>query len=211
MLEPELLLLDEPFAALDPPSREALLHDFREIVKETAMTAVFVTHDRAEAFSLANRVGVLNQGHLLQLGSREDVFRRPATESVAEIVGIENRLAGVVETCDGDHVTIKVDDGRVYAEGSFSAGTKVIACIRSEEVSLGRAHCGASALNRLDGKVIAILPGMSRHRVSLRCNGFDLLALLDRKGSFDCAVSEGDEVTALFSPSAVHVIKDASD
>ena len=68
MLEPELLLLDEPFSALDPASREALLRDFQGIVKETGITTVFVTHDRHEAFALANRVGVLNQGYLLQLG-----------------------------------------------------------------------------------------------------------------------------------------------
>ena len=136
VLEPELLLLDEPFSALDPASREALLRDFQGILKETGITTVFVTHDRHEAFALANRVGVLNQGYLLQLGSRENVFLRPETESVAEIVGIENRLAGVVETSDGDYVTIKISDGRVHAKGRFSAGTKVVACIRPEEVSL---------------------------------------------------------------------------
>jgi tungstate transport system ATP-binding protein len=120
VLEPELLLLDEPFSALDPSSREALLRDFQGIVKGMGITAVFVTHDRDEAFALANRVGVLNQGHLLQLGSREDVFLRPEAESVAEIVGIENRLAGVVETSDGDYVTIRINDLRTDLQGKSS-------------------------------------------------------------------------------------------
>lgn len=139
------------------------------------------------------------------------VFRRPKTASVAEIVGIENRLAGVVETSDGDYVTIKINEEKICAEGSFSAGTKVVACIRAEEVSLDSVHCGAGPLNRLNGKVVTFLPGMSHHRISLRCGGFDLIALLDRKASFDVAVSEGDEVMAQFSPGAVHVIKDARD
>ncbi|MET0501067.1 MAG: ABC transporter ATP-binding protein [Candidatus Binatia bacterium] len=73
VLEPELLLLDEPFSALDPGSREALVRDFQRIVRETEITTVLVTHDRHEAFALANRVGVLHQGRLLQLGSRESV------------------------------------------------------------------------------------------------------------------------------------------
>ena len=211
VLEPELLLLDEPFAALDPSSREALLRDFQGIVKETGITTAFVTHDRHEAFALANRVGVLNQGDLLQLGSRENVFLRPETESVAEIVGIENRLAGVVETSDGDYVTIKINDGRVHAKGYFRAGTKVVACIRPEEVSLSLGYCEANDLNRLTGKVIAVSPGMTHHRISLDCRGFNLIALVDRKESFDLNLSEGDEMTAIFSPTAVHVIDDKKD
>jgi len=211
VLEPELLLLDEPFSALDPGSREALLRDFQGIVKETGITTAFVTHDRHEAFALAIRVGVLNQGYLLQLDSRENVFLRPETESVAEIVGIENRLAGVVETSDGGYVTIKINDGRVHAKGRFSAGTKVVACIRPEEVSLSLAHCEANDLNRLIGKVIAVSPGMTHHRIGLDCRGFSLIALVDRKESFDLNLSEGDEMTAVFGPAAVHVIRDEKD
>jgi tungstate transport system ATP-binding protein len=208
VLEPALLLLDEPFSALDPASREALLGDFQCIVKETGITTVFVTHDRQEAFALANRVGVLNQGYMLQLDSRESVFLRPESESVAEIVGIENRLAGVVETSDGNNVTIKINGGRVHAKGRFSAGTKVVACIRPEEVSLSLARCEANDLNRLTGKVIAVSPGMTHHRIGLDCRGFNLITLVDRKESFDRDLSEGDEMTAVFSPAAVHVIRD---
>ena len=211
VLEPELLLLDEPFSALDPPSREALLRDFQHIVKETGMTTAFVTHDRDEAFTLGNRVGVLNHGHLLQLDSRENVFLRPETEAVAEIVGIENRLAGVVEASHGDCVTIKINEERICAKGRFSAGTKVVACVRSAEVSLGRAHCDANAFNRLNSKVAALSSGMNHQRLSLRCGGFELIALLDLKESFDVAVCKGNEVTAVFRPSAVHVIRDTED
>ena len=185
VLEPALLLLDEPFSALDPTSREALLGDFQCIVKETGITTVFVTHDRQEAFALANRVGVLNEGYILQLDSRESVFLRPESKSVAEIVGIENRLAGVVETSDGDYVTIKVSDGRIHGNGRFKAGTKVVACIRPEEVSLSGAGREANDLNRLTGKVVGVSSGMTHHRITLDCRGFNLIALVDRRQSFD--------------------------
>jgi tungstate transport system ATP-binding protein len=211
VLEPALLLLDEPFSALDPASREVLLRDFQRIVKETAITTVFVTHDRQEAFALANRVGVLKQGYLVQLGSREDVFLRPERESVAEIVGIENRLTGVVETSDGDCVTIKINDGSFCAKGRFSPGTKVVACIHPEELSLSRAYGEANDLNRLKGQVITVSPGMTHHRLSLRCNGFDLIALVEGRELNDRTLSEGDEVTAVFSPAAVHVIRNEKD
>jgi tungstate transport system ATP-binding protein len=211
VLEPELLLLDEPFSALDPSSRDALLCDFQGIVKETGITTVFVTHDRDEAFALANRVGVLNQGYLLQIGSREDVFLRPETESVAEIVGIENRLAGVVETSDGDYITVKISDVRIRAKGRLSTGTTVVVCIRPEEVSLSLAPCEANDQNRLTGKVIAVSPGMIHHRISLDCSGFNLVALVDRKESFDLNLTEGDKLAVVFSPNAVHVISDNKD
>ena len=97
------------------------------------------------------------------------------------------------------------------AKGRFSAGTKVVACIRPEEVSLSLAHCEANDLNRLTGKVIAVSPGMTHHRISLDCRGFNLIALVDRKESFDLNLSEGDEMTAVFSPAAVHVIRDEKD
>jgi tungstate transport system ATP-binding protein len=207
VLEPELLLLDEPFSALDPTSREALLHDFQRVVKETAVTTVIVTHDRDEAFSLANRVGVLHEGNLLQVDSRENVFLRPRTERVAEIVGSDNRLAGVVEASDGDHITIRINEARVHAEGHLTVGTKVVACIRPEEVSLGPVHSEVHGLNRLHSQIIAVSPGMTHQRITLRCSGFDVIALVNRKASSDFAVSEGAEVAALFSSTAVHVIR----
>jgi tungstate transport system ATP-binding protein len=206
VLEPELLLLDEPFSALDPATRETLLRDFERIVKETGITTVFVSHDRQEAFALADRVAVLDGGNLLQLDSRENVFLRPDSELVAEIVGVENRLAGVVKTSAGQCLSIAISDATIRARGSLDAGTRVVACIRPEEVSLLR-NSQATDLNRLDGQVIAVSPGMTHHRIALRCSGFHVIALVDRQRCSDLAVSEGDEVAAVFSPAAVHVIR----
>ena len=122
VLEPELLLLDEPFSALDPTSRETLLRDFQEIVRELGITTIFVTHDRAEAYSLADRIGVLKAGELLHIGARDDVFSRPATEAVAEIVGIENLLPGVVEDCEEEWTIIRVNQNRFKVAGRFKPG-----------------------------------------------------------------------------------------
>ena len=113
---------------------------------------MLVTHDRYEAFALANRVGVLHQGRLLQLGSRENVFLRPETEAVAEIVGIENRLPGIVEVSDGDHVTIRTNGAMIHAKARLKTGTKVVACIRPEEVSLTLGTCGAQHQTGSKGK-----------------------------------------------------------
>jgi molybdopterin-binding protein len=143
---------------------------------------------------------------LLQIDSRENVFYRPDTESVAEIVGIENRLIGMVETSDGDDVTIRIGDSRVHAKGRFSAGAKVVACIRSEEVSLNHAHCETNDLNQLRGRVVAVSSGMTHHRVIFNCGGFDLIALVDRMRYPNRGLSDGDELTAVFNATTVHVI-----
>ena len=89
---PEILLLDEPFAALDPPAREALLEDLAHTLHETGTTTVFATHDRTEAQRIADRVAVLDCGRLRQIGTAEDVLRRPVDSFVAAFVGVENLL-----------------------------------------------------------------------------------------------------------------------
>jgi tungstate transport system ATP-binding protein len=93
VLEPELLLLDEPFSALDSPSREALLTDLRNALTDTNAAVVIVTHDMYEAAALAKRIGVLSRGKLIQLAPTEEIFCRPANQDVADFVNVHNRRA----------------------------------------------------------------------------------------------------------------------
>jgi tungstate transport system ATP-binding protein len=210
-LEPELLLLDEPFSGLDPASRESLQHDFQRIAREMRITTVLVTHDRDEAFALAGIIGVLKEGQLLQLGSRERVFFRPETNAVAEIVGIENRLTGVVEGSDDDGLVIGTHGRRIHARGSFKTKSTVVVCIRSEEISLDRATCEGRAVNRFRGKIIEITRGRTQQRVKLDCGSLRLVALLDGNRGGAQAFAEGDKATAAFFPAAVHLIEAGTD
>ena len=208
VLEPELLLLDEPFSALDFASRQALLRDFQRIVRETRITTVLVTHDSHEALALADRIGVLKQGQLLQLGCREEMFLRPETESVAEIVGVENRFRGVVKSLDGGYAEIAIDRAKVYSGGEFKIGAKVIVCVRADDVFLEPGHVEPEDRNRLKGKIIEVSAGMAHHRIVVDCGSFHLIALMERQKSRDRVHSDGDDVTATFSPGIVHVIRD---
>lgn len=208
-LEPDLLLLDEPFAALDPASRENLLCDFHRIVREQGVTTVFVTHDRGEAFALADRVGILTDGRMLQLGAREEVFHRPAYDAVAEIVGVENRLCGTVRQNDGVYSTIAVGAAAIRVPAQLTHGKKVMVCVRAEDVALASANCQTSDRVQFRGKVTDISPGVSRYRVVLNCAGATFIVSAEPK---DCvAISPGDEVSALFDAAAVHVIAAEED
>ena len=89
VLEPEAFLLDEPFAALDPPTRRALLQDLHQLLRETGVTTIFVTHDLTEVMSLADRVAVMLGGRVVQLDTPEQVLTTPATEEVAAFVGLD--------------------------------------------------------------------------------------------------------------------------
>ena len=96
-IRPQVLLLDEPLSALDAKVRARLRDEIRRIQLEVGITTLFVTHDQEEALAIADRVGVMQSGHLEQLGPPTVVYTRPATPFVAEFVGLTNRLAGTVK------------------------------------------------------------------------------------------------------------------
>jgi osmoprotectant transport system ATP-binding protein len=99
---PRLVLLDEPFAALDPLTRESLQQSFRQLRRELALTGIFVTHDMVEALRLGDRIAVLHEGRLLQVGTPAELVRAPADERVAELVGTPRRQAAALAALLGD-------------------------------------------------------------------------------------------------------------
>jgi iron(III) transport system ATP-binding protein len=128
---PEVVLLDEPLASLDPEIRAMLRGEIRQTLKQAGKTAILVTHDQEEAFEIADRVGVLNHGCLEQLGTPEDVFYAPATRFVALFVGSASFLPGVVE--DG---AIRTELGRLANEPGLPTGQAVEVMLRPASVAL---------------------------------------------------------------------------
>lgn len=128
---PQLLLLDEPFSNLDPDLRTQMRRDVKEIFRRTGSTAIFVTHDQEEAFEIANRVGVLNQGRLEQLDVPEEVYHRPLTRFVAEFVGSADFLPGLV-TAEG----IITELGTFENQQNLPTGLQVEVMIRPDDIDL---------------------------------------------------------------------------
>jgi ABC-type sulfate/molybdate transport systems ATPase subunit/ABC-type sulfate transport system permease component len=131
--EPELLLLDEPLTSLDTPVRIRLRRELRRLQRETGLATVLVTHDPQEAAMLAEEVVVLSEGHELQAGARQDVFDRPASAQVAELLGIENVREG--EVAGEDRL---ISHGREFdaITGRLPAGSAVWWCVRAEHVTV---------------------------------------------------------------------------
>jgi spermidine/putrescine transport system ATP-binding protein len=141
VLEPKVLLLDEPLGALDLKLRKAMQSLLKEIQASVGITFVYVTHDQEEAFSMSGRVGVMNQGRLEQVGEPREVYRRPATAFVADFVGASNHLDVVVcETVDaGTYVVRNTGTGTtMMAEGpvGIETGSEATLVIRPEAVRL---------------------------------------------------------------------------
>ena len=136
VVEPELLLLDEPFSALDQPTRDALLRDLRGILSAERVTTVLVTHHRGEALALGDRLAVLIGGAILQVGPAAEVFRAPTSAEVAQFVGLETLVEGVAVAHHGSRSSLQVGAHRIEVAEPTRPGERVLVCVRAEDVSL---------------------------------------------------------------------------
>jgi len=153
VVEPEILLLDEPLSNLDANLREEMRFEIRRLHDEFRITSIYVTHDQSEAMVVADRICVMNQGRLEQVGAPDEIYERPKTRFVAEFIGKTNLLAGTLEQ-DGK---LTIGNGLVllvHNEGKFRPGEKVWVSIRPHHLSLETGEERSSAnLNRFYGTV----------------------------------------------------------
>src|ERR1700709_839644 len=143
---PQLLLLDEPLSNLDAKLRLRLRDDLRVILKQTGMTALYVTHDQAEAVVLGDRIGVMRDGKLLQLGTPDEIYNRPADPFVANFTGATNELAGTLVERSGVFGMVDFGDGRrgeATLLHDLTVGEKLRIAVRPENIRIG-ANNGAN-------------------------------------------------------------------
>jgi tungstate transport system ATP-binding protein len=205
---PEVLFLDEPFAALDAPTREALLEDLGPLLAGARTTTVFVTHDRSEALRVGDRVAVLLDGRLAEFGPPERVFGMPASEAVARFVGVENLLPGrVVAPADG-LLQVEVGPLHVTVAGEAHPGERVLVGLRPEDLTLAPPGSGGptSAQNRLAGRIIRVTALGPLWRVAVDC-GVPLTALVTRPAIAALALAPGVPVEVTFKATAVHLVR----
>ncbi len=204
-VEPDILLLDEPFSALDPVSKEKLIEDLREIHRTRDLTIVQVTHAREEAMRLATRVAVIIDGVLVAEDGAEEIFNAPETCELARFVGIENILEGRIVS-SSDHV-VRVDTGAatIIAVSDLSKGEEVAACFRAEDVTLSLPGSSrSSARNTFEGTITGFTPMGPLMRVSIDC-GFSLEATVLRDTVKEMGLSPGSRVSASVKASIIHM------
>jgi tungstate transport system ATP-binding protein len=203
---PELLLLDEPTANLDPVSVSKIEEVLANTIREQETTVIMATHDMSQGQRLADMIGVLMNGEILQTGSPSEIFCSPSNKDVAEFVGVENILSGIISEKDGALVAIDVDGTTIEAISEFSVGDKVYVIIRPEDITFTLAKEMSSARNVFQGEIARMTTVGQLARIEADC-GFPLLGVVTKRSAEELKLNLGKKIYASFKATAVHVIK----
>ncbi|HEY7240318.1 MAG TPA: ABC transporter ATP-binding protein [Burkholderiales bacterium] len=160
VMEPPLLLLDEPLSNLDAKLRERMRFELKRLQRDLGITTVYVTHDQSEALALSHSIAVMNLGRIQQTGAPREIYERPANQFVADFIGTTNFLRATVNAADGAtgfcRVSSEVGELEVRAGDTLQAGSQVVISVRPEDIQLseGRPHAGSNVLEgTVDTKV----------------------------------------------------------
>ncbi|HEV8251717.1 MAG TPA: ABC transporter ATP-binding protein [Gaiellaceae bacterium] len=156
VLEPPLLLLDEPLSNLDAKLREDMRFELKRLQRELGITSVYVTHDQAEALALSSRIAVMRNGKIEQIGKPREVYERPGSRFVADFIGTSNFLDGTVNARENGVYTIETQLGelRARSDANLAVGARVTVSARPEHIALRPGSNGAGP-NRWQGRVEA--------------------------------------------------------
>ncbi len=205
-VEPEMLLLDEPTANLDPVSAAKIEDLIADIIKQNAITVIMATHDMSQGQRLADRMSVLVNGEIAQTGRAREIFASPRNREIAEFVGMENIIDGVVVSNEGEMVTVDVGGSEIESVADFNTGEEVSVCIRPEDVTIALSKLSSSARNSLAGTVGWTAIDGPFCRVEIDC-GFSLVALVTKKSAEEMELKKGRKIYATFKAVSIHVIK----
>ena len=197
-VDPAVLLLDEPLAALDPRFREDLRRHLKTLHHNTNTTFFMVTHDFAEAISLAGRAAVMNHGCLEQVGTIREIFQRPSSPFVADFVGMKNlyaaRFSGTAAIIDG--ISLELGHPNTSPSGYVA--------IRPEDIVLSREPLVSSIQNSLKGTVKSVQPLGFHYEIEILVKQVSFKALITKRALFDLQLHEGSETVVSFKATAVH-------
>lgn len=207
VIQPRILLLDEPLSNLDAQLREEMRFEIRELQKKLGITSVYVTHDQAEALALSDRIAILHNGQLMQFGTPEEVYKRPQNRFVAGFMGITSFIEGTVSEIDEQgYATVTTEDGlTVYvARNQLQVGQGVTLAVRPEHIQLvfGEPQGEADETNVLYGVVAraAYLGDLVDYRI--RVGKWELRA----HGNTRQILRTGERVALRLSPKEIAVI-----
>ena len=203
---PRLLLLDEPLSALDAPTRESLRGELRHLLEGAGVPAIVVTHDRAEALALGDRLAVLVNGTVSQVGPVHEVFSAPVDADVARVVGTENVFPSRLVRREDGLVVVRTGAAELMAVDPGGVEDEVYTCIRAEDVVLEplEGHV-SSAQNRLAGAISLRRDEGPLVRITVDC-GATLVALVTRASADRLQLSPGGRVCAVVKASSIRIV-----
>jgi molybdopterin-binding protein len=217
-----ILLLDEPFSALDPRRRARIRREVRAIHRERKLTVLQVTHDFTEAGILGDVAILLDSGRVLQYGAPELVFRKPASPYIAEFLGAENVFAGVARVMQDrapdwlegsppdlslGHHAVEFQSGplTIYAVGTVEGAGPAYAVIRAEDVVVSLESHSSSARNSYEGVITEISTTGALSRITIEVHGVPIVAALTTRSVHELGLAVGRRAFASFKALAVHL------
>jgi ABC-type Fe3+/spermidine/putrescine transport system ATPase subunit len=211
VLNPDILLLDEPLSNLDAKIRVQVRAEIRRLQQELGITTLYVTHDQEEALSLSDRVAVMRDGHVLQVASPRELYERPATRFVADFVGTNNFLAGVARERDGEWLAVETRVGLLRARmtARVGPGDRCVLAVRPENIDLGPdREAGQGSGNRLAGRIVIASYLGNTLRYDVEVAGGTVLKVDVRDPWHHDQLPAGHEVSVTFPPSAALTLPD---
>ncbi|MGA7075518.1 MAG: ABC transporter ATP-binding protein, partial [Halobacteriota archaeon] len=205
--EPDVLLLDEPTANLDPVSTEKIESLIRDLKNRFGITVIMSTHDMVQGQRLADRIAVVIDGRIGQIGTSKEIFYHPMNRAVAHMVGVENMFDGVVTENEAGLVAIDVNGVRITAGSGASPGTPVTLYMRPEDITFyEKDSIRSSARNIFTGRISKVVPigPMVRMKVDA---GVKLTAVITQRSFEELGLALGKETELTFKASAIHVVE----
>ena len=206
VLNPDILLLDEPLSNLDAKIRVQVRAEIRKLQQELKITTIYVTHDQEEALSLSDRVAVMKDGHVLQVGIPKDLYERPRTRFVADFVGTNNLVPGEVQERRGEQVFVDTALGRLQAISNGAVAGRCVLAIRPENVSIGTT--AASNGNVVRGRISFVSYLGNTLRYDVEAAGGQILKADIRDPWHHDPLPIGREVAASFPASVTLAVSD---
>jgi iron(III) transport system ATP-binding protein len=213
VLNPGILLLDEPLSNLDAKIRVQVRAEIRGLQQDLGITTVYVTHDQEEALSLSDRVAVMRDGRVLQVGAPRDLYERPRTRFVADFVGTNNLVAGTARAAEGEVLVVETAWGRLRARatGAIQPGEPCVLAVRPENVAIDlRGPATGADGNRVSGRITLASYFGNALRYDVEAADGSTLKVDIRDPWHHEALAVGTEVTVAFPPSVTLALPPAS-
>jgi ABC-type Fe3+/spermidine/putrescine transport system ATPase subunit len=207
--EPQVLLLDEPVSAVDPQLRESFRMELKSYLQALKITVIYVTHNLSEAFVMSDRIAVMGNGQIEQVGSKEEIFDKPTSEYVANFLGLNTFIAKAIKN-SGEFLEIEVNGVPLLAcSNADLIGRNIIATLKPEDISLSKSTNPTLEClgNMVLGTVMGMIQMRSTAQVTVDC-GFVLKTRLSLSVIKDMGLTLGDKVHVCFSASSLNVIAD---
>jgi len=207
IIKPRILLLDEPFSALDPGMRNSARKLVGDFIGEMEIDTIHVTHDFSDAWVLGNKLAVMRDGKIVRVGTVEDVFADPQDDFVAQFLGSTNILKGIVRERVGDLIAVEVDGHRIYTVDDAPIDKEVLVSVRPESIVISKELIHTSQRNEIDFEIEDISQEGHIVWLYLRSGELRMKAMLTPNAVESLGIRKGEHVYGSFKAAATKIVR----